>query len=292
VARAKVSNLRAERPTQKEPQKEKQVTPVPIRASSLSDLLDCPARWEAKYIYGMRLPSGPRAILGKAVHAGTAVYDLSRIQGTSLTPDEAAGAVVDAIRKPQEEVDWKADEDLKPATVESISLGLHGLYCANVAPKQDYIGVEVTCDALEISDLGLVLTGTTDRVRRDEYGRLGIADLKTGGNAVAADGTVNTKGHGVQLAVYEVLAANATGQNIEAPAQIIGLQTAKTKKGMRVGVGEVQSAMTALVGTEDFPGILEHVSRLIHSGLFHGNPRSQLCSEKYCPAWRVCRFRA
>ncbi len=265
---------------------------VTIRASSLSDLLDCPARWEAKHVRLMRLPSSPKAILGKAVHAGTAAYDVSRIQGTGLTPDDAAGAVVDAIHKPQEDVDWRADEDMNPATVERISLALHRLYCSEIAPTQEYLGVEVTCEDLDISDLGLVLTGTTDRVRRDGHGRLGIADLKTGGNAVAANGTVNTKGHGVQLAVYEVLAAHATGQRIEAPAQVIGLQTAKTAKGLRVGKGEVQSAMAALVGTEDAPGILQHASRLIHSGLFHGNPRSQLCSEKYCPAWRVCHFRA
>jgi hypothetical protein len=103
---------------------------------------------------------------------------------------------------------------------------------------------------------------------------------------------VNTKGHGVQLAVYELLAANAIGQRMEAPAQIVGLQTAKTEKGLRVGRGEMPSAMAALVGTEEAPGILEHASRIVHSGLFHGNPRSQLCSEKYCPAWRVCHFRA
>lgn len=265
---------------------------VIVRASSLSDLLDCPARWEAKHVMNMRLPSSPKAVLGKAVHAGTAAYDVSRIQGTGLTPDDTAGAVVDAIHKPQEDVDWKADEDMQPATVERISLALHGMYCAEIAPEQDYMGVEVTCDALEISDLGLVLTGTTDRVRRDEHGQIGIADLKTGGNAVSANGTVNIKGHGVQLAVYEVLASHATGVTMAAPAQVIGLQTAKTAKGLRVGRGEVPSSMSALVGTEDAPGILEHASRLIHSGLFHGNPRSQLCSEKYCPAWRVCRYRA
>lgn len=265
---------------------------VTIRASSLSDLLDCPARWEAKHVRLMRLPSRPKAILGKAVHAGTAVYDKSRIDGTGITPDEAAGAVVDAIHKPQEDVDWGADEEMRPTTVERISLALHGLYCAQIAPEQDYLGVEVTCEALEISDLGIVLTGTTDRVRRNEYGQLGIADLKTGGNAVAANGTVNTRGHGVQLAVYEVLASRATGQRMTAPAQVIGLQTAKTAKGMRVGTGEVQSAIDALVGSEETPGILQHASRLIHSGLFHGNPRSQLCSEKYCPAWRVCTHRA
>lgn len=265
---------------------------ISIRASSLSDLLDCPARWEAKHVRGLRLPSGPRAIMGKALHASTARFDLSTMAGAGLTADEAAGAAVDTIRKPEEDVDWKADEEITPAVAEKIALGLHRTYCAEIAPGQEYLGVEVTCEDLTITDLGLTLTGTTDRVRRDNLGRKGIGDIKASGTAVAADGKVKTAGHGVQLAVYELLAGHALGESMEAPAQIIGMQTGKTANGQRVGVGECPSCMTALLGDEDRPGLLQHASRLIHSGNFFGNPRSQLCSEKYCPAWRVCHYRA
>ena len=34
---------------------------ITIRASSLPDLFDCPARWEAKYINQMRLPTSGAA---------------------------------------------------------------------------------------------------------------------------------------------------------------------------------------------------------------------------------------
>lgn len=266
--------------------------PVSIRASSLSDLLDCPARWEAKHIRGMSLPSGPRAIMGKALHASTARFDLSIMSGAGLTADEAAGAAVDTIRKPEEDVDWKADEEITPALAEKIALGLHRTYCADIAPGQEYLGVEVTCEALTITDLGLTLTGTTDRVRKSPGGGIGIADIKTGGNAVSADGKVKTSGHGIQLAVYELLAGHALGRPMDIMAQIIGMQTGKTAKGQRVAVAECPSGMASLLGSEDLPGTLEHASRLIHSGNFFGNPRSQLCSEKYCPAWRVCHYRA
>jgi len=264
---------------------------VIIRASSLSDLLDCPARWEAKHIRGLRMPSSPKAILGKAIHASTARFDLSTMSGAGLTADEAAGAAVDAIQRPDEDVDWKADE-ISPATAEKIALGLHRAYCAEIAPAQEYLGVEVTCEALTITDLGLTLTGTTDRVRKSADGGVGIADIKTGATAVSADGKVKTAGHGVQLAVYELLAGNAIGRAMNAPAQIIGMQTGKTAKGQRVAVADCSSGMASLLGSEDYPGLLEHASRLIHSGNFFGNPRSQLCSEKYCPAWRSCRYRA
>lgn len=52
-------------------------TPIVIRASSLPELFDCAARWEAKHIKSLRLPSSGNAVLGKAVHAATAQPNLS-----------------------------------------------------------------------------------------------------------------------------------------------------------------------------------------------------------------------
>lgn len=264
-------------------------TNVPIRASSLAELFDCPARWEAKHLLGMRSPRSAAAQLGTAVHAGTAVFDASRLPGeTPVSADDAAGAVVDAIHKPEEDVEW---EDVAPRDAERIALALHARYCADVAPSQVYRGVEVQCDRLELSDLGISLTGTTDRVR-DVDGHLGIVDLKTGGRAVGTDGRAVTQGHALQLGVYELLAQFAMGIDITAPAQIVGMNTGKTAAGQRVGTGEVESARSALIGTEERPGLLEHAARLIHSGAFFGNSKSVLCSSKFCPRHAVCPFRA
>ena len=78
--------------------------PILIRASSLAGLFECPARWEAQNIRGLRTPSSGSARLGTAVHTSTALFDTSRMNGTGITPDEAAGAAVDAIHKPDEDV--------------------------------------------------------------------------------------------------------------------------------------------------------------------------------------------
>lgn len=261
---------------------------VSIRASSLSELFDCPARWAAKHIEKRTLPSSGAAQLGTAVHAGTAIFDASRLPGASpVTIDDAAGAVVDAIYKPEHEVDW---EDDKPQDAEKIALALHVKYCSEIAPTQEYAGVEVECERLELSDLGIALTGTTDRVRRVGNG-LGISDLKTGKTAVASDGTVKTAGHAFQLGVYELLAQAATGQPITGDAQIIGLNTGKTPAAQRAGIGIVSGAKDVLLGDGERPGVLEHASRLIHSGDFFGNPRSMLCGERFCPAFNTCCFR-
>lgn len=264
-------------------------TIIPIRASSLAELFDCPARWEAKHILGMRGPRSAAAQLGTAVHAGTALFDQSHLPGgTPLSADDAAGAVVDAIHKPEEEVDW---EETAPRDAERIALALHTRYCGEIAPQQVYRGVEVKCESLELPDLGIALTGTTDRVR-EVGGSLGITDLKTGGRAVGADGRAVTQGHAVQLGVYELLAEHAMGLHITAPAQIVGMNTGKTPAAQRVGTGEVPNARAALIGTEESPGLLEHASRLIHSGAFYGNSKSFLCSAKYCQRHPVCTFKA
>lgn len=261
---------------------------VTIRASALSDFLDCPARAEAKHLLGKRTPQASNALLGKAIHASTAVFDTSTIKGEGITIDEAAGAAVDAIRKPDEEVAF--DEEDNISQMEHIAVALHRRYCTEIAPLQEYVAVEVTCDRLEITDIGLALTGTTDRIRKTSVGN-GIGDLKSGKTAVKADNTVETKGHRFQLGVYELLAETATGIPIDAPAQIIGLQTGKTERGQRVAVSPpVKGARDVLIGDEESPGVLQMVARMIHSGSFPGNPRSMMCSPKYCPIFDTCKY--
>lgn len=260
-----------------------------LRASSLPDLFDCPARWEAKHVRGLRLPRSGVAQLGTAIHAGTAAYDAHRVAGDDISPDDAADVLVDAIHSPKEDVSW--DDDLGKASAEKIGLALHHRYCEEVAPRQNYVGVEVPCERLEITDLGIALTGTTDRIRATEDG-LGVSDIKTGATAVGADGCVKTQGHGLQLGVYELLAEASLEHPITAPAQIIGMQTGKTAKAQRVGLGLIHSARAVLVGDEDQPGMLHHAAHILHSGVFHGNPRSMLCSPKFCPAYGGCRYRA
>lgn len=266
---------------------------VEIRASGISDFIDCPARAEAKHLLGLRTPSTGKARLGTAVHASTAVYDESVLNGRGITADEAAAAAVDAIHKPDEEVVW--DDDLSAADAEKIALGLHAKYVAQVAPTQDYVAVEVECERLLLEDLGLVLRGTTDRVRRkkqpDGTDAYGIVDLKTSKQIVAKDGKVKVHGHAFQMGMYELMAEQASGLNMDAPAEIIGMNTAKTSEAQRVGTGEILGARDVLVGTAEQPGVLEIVARMIHEGLFFGNPKSMMCHERYCPIFNRCNWR-
>jgi len=269
---------------------------VTVRASALSDFLDCPARAEAKHLLGKSCPQAPTSLLGSAVHRSTAAFDASRLNGAQgLSIRDAAGAAVDAIHKPTEEVVYSEDDDSRgftsPQEVEDVALALHARYCLEIAPTQHYAAVEVKCERLEITDIGLALTGTTDRVRKIGEGH-GISDLKSGKTAVRANGTVETKGHRYQVGVYELLAEKASGLPITEGGEIIGLQTGKTAKGQRVAKSEpIQGARDVLIGEPDSPGILEIIAHQIHAGIFPGNPRSMLCHEKYCPIYNTCKFR-
>lgn len=260
---------------------------ITIRASSLGRLFDCPASWAATHIDGKRTPSNGKAMLGKAVHASTAVFDQSVIDGAGITIDEAAAAVVDTIHKPDEDVVW---EDDSPQDAERIAISLHSKYCTQIAPRQTYRAVEVRCESLEITDIGIALTGTTDRVRETADG-LSIVDLKTGKAAVGSDGNVKTAGHAYQMGVYELLAEQASGVPITGAAQIIGMNTAKTPASQRVGTGLISGARDVLLGDGETPGILEHAARIIHAGSFWGNPKSMMCHERYCAAYPTCKFR-
>lgn len=261
--------------------------PISIRASSISDLFDCPARWEAKHILKVMMPASSAARLGTAVHAGTALYDQSRLDGNPVTMDEGAGAVVDVIWGKDEEVNW---DELSQNDAEEIAIPLYQLYCQKIAPNQRYVAVETTCESLIFEDIGLTLTGTVDRVRKTEKG-LGIADLKTGKSAVSADGTVKTQSHVAQIGAYMLLGSSMLGQDITEPAQIIGLQVAKTDSGRRVGIGEIPNAVDVLLDDGDRPGLLRIAAQIVHSGIFYGNPRSQTCGAKYCPVFSSCRWR-
>jgi len=260
---------------------------VVIRASSIGALMDCPARWLAIHREGRRVPSTHQATLGRAVHAGTAVFDRERVAGQVPSLSAATDAAVEAALRPGEDVDW---QDNKPEDVADVAASLTSRYCTLYAPTVEYAAVEVAVDALHLTDLGITLTGTTDRVRR-AAGGLGIADLKTGKTAVRADGTVETKGHAGQLGVYEILAEAGIGAPMSAPAQIVGLQSNLTPEKQRIAAAEVEGCKEVLIGDADQPGLLSVAARLAHGEMTFGNPRSMMCSGRFCPKYHNCFWR-
>lgn len=261
---------------------------ISIRASSLADLFDCPARWEAKNLLGKRLPARTNTRIGTAIHEAVTVYDFGYINEVAVEIDQCKEIVHQQIFKPNEEVDWS---DMDQNTAEKIGMSLVDKYIQHIAPQQQFIGVEVLTKPLVLADLGLEITGTIDRIYQDADSNLGIGDIKTGKTAVSASGEVSTQNHAAQMGIYTVLAMHELQYPMKAPAQIYGLNTATTEKSQRVGIGFIENAIEVVLGNEETPGLLHHASKLIKNGIFYGNSKSMLCSEKYCPNFKNCKFK-
>ena len=260
-----------------------------VRASSWAALFECAYRWEGIHLLGMRNVVGLRAALGTALHAGTAVYDQGVLDGSGLTADDAAGAFIDKLHDPSNEYNPLTD-DLTLREAERIGIALTVKYCLEVAPRYQFIAVEMETKPLEIDCGGGIivrLTGTMDRarVRRTSAG-VGIADLKSGSSAVQKGAAV-TKGHGPQIGTYELLYEHTTGDEIRDTSEIIGL---KTKGTPEVATAPIANSKRVMVGTEETPGLIQFAADMFRSGRFYPNPKSLLCDKKYCPRHSTCQF--
>lgn len=265
---------------------------VTVRASSWGALFDCAFKWEGIHLLGIKSTSSPRALLGTAIHASTAAFDVARVNGEELSAYDAAEHLVQTLHHPEFDVDWRGS-DISLREAEATGLTLHSKYCTEISPQYDFVAVELETVPLEIdcgSGVTVRLTGTLDRARikRDQDG-IGIADVKTGTAAVTADGLAKTKGHKPQIGTYELLYEHTTGEPCTAPAEIIGL---KTKGRPETGTGEIIGARELMVGTEDYPGLIQFAADMFRTGLFPPNPQSPLCSARYCPRWKTCPYKA
>jgi hypothetical protein len=265
------------------------MTTITVRASSWGSLFDCAYKWEGEHLLGMRRPSGLRASLGTAIHAGTAHYDLARLEGKPVKADEAAEAFVDALHNPEGEVDYTGDKTLNLTEAEVIGLALTTKYCNLIAPHFEYRAVEMALDPVEIdTGDGLVirLTGTMDRARiATAEGGVTIPDIKSGARIIE-NGEVVLKAKSAQLGAYQIMYEAATGE-ATIGGQIIGLQTTKKAE---VAVSPIFDAKAKMIGTPEAPGFIELAATMFKTGFFPPNPQSQLCSEKFCARWHLCNY--
>lgn len=259
-----------------------------VRASSWGEFFDCSLRWYYKHVEGVTAPSSMAAHLGTALHESTAAFDAGRINGSPLSIADSTDVFVDALHRPAYEV--APDESMPIKTAESIGIRLHSRYCAEVSPQFTWKAVEIQIDGIDVvTEYATIrLTGKADRLRvRATSGGVGISDVKSGKRAVGTNGIAVTKGHRPQLGTYELLTEQVLGEPITEDAQIIGMQT--TDKA-RVGVGSIKGARALMVGDGETEGLISIAARMMKAGLFPPNPKSFLCSRKYCPAWNLCKY--
>lgn len=263
-----------------------------VRASSWGDFADCELRWYFKNIEGLRLPSRGASVIGSATHRGTSLFDEAAMLAKPIPVEaavQAAAEYVDAPVTPNgspQEVVY--DEEVTKGVAKDFAVKLTAKYCTTLAPTLKFAAVELKCNALDVeTESGVIrMAGTTDRIMQNTRMEWGIGDLKSGGTAVGTDGVANTKGHGLQLGAYTLMSEQQTGKPLGA-ATIIGLQT---NSKLRVGMGEVQNPKRALVGDDKHRGMIEIFADTAKRGVFKPNPKSNLCSDKWCPAYSRCIY--
>jgi len=262
--------------------------PIEIRSSSWGDLADCALRWQAIHVYDFRTPATVPAHMGTAVHFGSAVYDTGRMDKNDVSIADAVEAAVDAFEHPEEDIRWRNDDYSKKDAL-TITIKATEAYCKELSPGNDYSAVELRPEPLDISVEGqtIRISGKMDRTRivKEKQG-VGIRDIKTGRARVSAAGQVNTNGDKFQIGVYEVLTEHSLNQPVTAAGEIAAVNTTKH---VRTGVGKVYAAKELMLGSETEPGMIETAAKMVKHGLFPPNPRSRLCSERWCPIYHLCK---
>lgn len=262
-----------------------------IRASALSTLWDCPARFKAEHLEGKRLPSGAAATIGTAIHAGAAVFDTQRLEGKVASAEDATEAAAESIKNVRGDVQW---DDCRPAEAIDTAVKLTNLYCQDISPQFTYRKVEMKLNNLDVvAANGVVIrfTGHVDR-ERAEGDKIGISDLKSGKNIIASDGRVKVSSSAGQLAVYEMLTLlsdHTTQEQHLLPAQIIALPTAGKHQPKVATLAKQPYSL--LIGDDQNKGLVDIAATLYKNDIFFGNPRSMCCHPSYCANYVGCRWR-
>ena len=261
---------------------------ISIRASSLSEFMDCQVRFKAKQLDGitMKWEKSPEAIIGSAVHLAVGYFDGCMINDADVTISDATEIAIEYVDGEWVEADFNLPsselERAKRLATESVMA-----YCWNLATsghgKQTFaVEPKLPPVTLHLSDIDVEITGTPDRIYRVDHA-FGIRDIKTGARAF------DIQGRAPQLGIYELIATQA-GFNISLPSQIISIGKPSSIPAPITRVTNVTNAQEiAAYGNDSQPGLISAVARAARSDFFLGNPRSSLCSEKFCPIY-PCHF--
>lgn len=244
--------------------------------------------WHALNVDKIYRPSSVPAIMGTAIHHGTAVYDAAKVEQRTPNIDEAVNAAQDKLVHPDDDVIW-TDDDYSRRQAEEITIKATEKYCNEISPLYQYSAIELRPLPLDIEVEGEIIriSGQMDRTRiiKGKENETGVADLKTGKTIISASGKVNAKGYKFQLGVYEILTEHSYGKKVTLPAHIPAVSTSRKP---RTGIAEIHGAKDLMLGTDENPGMIETAAKMVKHGLFPPNPNSRLCSKKFCPVYERC----
>jgi hypothetical protein len=262
-----------------------------VRCSALSSYPDCPRRGAARLFqdeieaagYALRRTgSGIGASIGTSVHAGAAMTLTEKMLTGRLAPlDAVTDCAVEAFRTETAAGVAYDAETTSAHDAEQQIVKMVRAYQAVIAPAIEPITVEEQLEAE--TDFGIILTGKSDLLARDDGG---LRDLKTG---------KRQSHHRPQIGGYSLL-IQANGLPVTS-AHVDFIQRVPVKKPQPEPVTDDYD----LAGSEKAAlSVLRHIAADIDAfrngseelGIepgdawaFTANPSSMLCSDKYCAAY-------
>lgn len=256
---------------------------ITIRASSLSNYVDCPRRWAARHITGIvvatgfyprSLPSSVGAVIGSGTHSAIA-YDLEHKMRTGeLAPfrdAEAAGIAELEERIEREGVMFdEVSQDISAAQMQVRRLAR--VYREDVGEKIDPIVVE---DRMNVRHpTGLVVSGQIDALMDKPSA---LDDVKTG---------KTRRPNWAQYGTYSRL-LRSHGYAISEIRERFIRRAPLTKEQPRVVSVAYDIDACETQAEQTIQRVARDVARFRATGdreTFAANPASALCGDKYCPA--------
>lgn len=152
--------------------------------------------------------------------------------------------------------------------------------------RRAFTHIEVEVPECMVSTIhgDVMLTGHVDRVLNGQ-----VHDLKTGERRVSREGVVQVGADHLQMGVYAVMARAQLGDDSISPhVTITGGSTAHYTWGEIT----IANAVHMLLGDSNNEGIIEIAAKMLKHGAFPPNPKSPMCSAKYCAAHSQgrCKF--
>jgi putative RecB family exonuclease len=198
-----------------------------LSASRLKSYLTCPLKFYFEKVLAIPKPTSPAAHLGKAVHAGLAIYHGNQWRGGETSPLFVASRFAAEFNKLEgvQPVKWDEPGDRVDA-LESGAKLIHAYIAdSETRPTEKPIGIEVSLEA-EIPGIPIPLVGIADLVREGNK----LTDFKTTG--VTPNPLIEAWQHELQVTAYDLLIEDNTGQRVS-EAELVFLVKTKTPKIIR-----------------------------------------------------------
>ena len=265
---------------------------VDIRPSGVAAFFDCSYRWYRDTLYKPIRSVGMAAHFGTGVHKAAEEYYTECMKETKWVDvrDDFKGVAIDALRnriKDDEPNDLK-DFDLNKLEKDVASIAVNYLNKSKKLQKEDIPeDVEKSYTVQVNSSKIKSVRGTLDIV-----GKNYIVDIKTMSRWNPPQNYI------VQQGIYAWLRKKSNEDVQDLRIHRVNTKTSEIdSKSILQSLENPFISIDSIIQTSEeyLRTIIKSVDLFNKTGdevIFRGNPKSLICSSKYCPYWNECKWRS